>query len=250
MPLSRISLKHMIMLFTPILKPQEYQYISKGLWIWKKVSFIQIRDASTVHFLMLNAFVRHWTAQSLSFEDAMFVSMYCNTTARLWPCPLWQKAVGSCGWWAMTGMGEMPVGRPLTLGGWPGEGVSAGDEGRLLYIQHTDDAERGNREETQTLSFKKKKKKKSNCGHFFLSQSHSVVQVIALMFHSIHISPTNVPLHPNAEDYFLLIFRFRQHSLHLQSLFTTTFNLPGTADKLSLAQGDNSHATVRRVQTN
>lgn len=160
MPLSRISLKHMIMLFTPILKPQEYQYISKGLWIWKVVSFIQIRDASTVHFFMLNAFVRHWTAQSLSFEDAMFVSMYCNTTARLWPCPLWQKAVGSCGWWAMTGMGEMPVGRPLTLGGWPGEGVSAGDEGRLLYIQHTDDAERGNREETQTLSFKKRKRKK------------------------------------------------------------------------------------------
>lgn len=96
----------------------------------------------------------------------------------------------------------------------------------------------------------KKEKEKSNRGHFFLSQSHSVVQVIALMFHSIHISPTNVPLHPNAEDYFLLIFRFRQHSLHLQSLFTTTFNLPGTADKLSLAQGDNSHATVRRVQTN
>lgn len=37
----------------------------------------------------------------------------------------------------MTGMGEMPEGRPLTLGGWPGEGVSAGDEGRLLYTQHT-----------------------------------------------------------------------------------------------------------------
>ncbi len=37
----------------------------------------------------------------------------------------------------MTGMDEMPDGRPLTLGGWPGEGVSAGDEGKLLYTQHT-----------------------------------------------------------------------------------------------------------------
>lgn len=46
----------------------------------------------------------------------------------------------------MTGMGEMPDGRPLTLGGCPGEG----DEGRLLYIQHTDGAETerdGDREE-------------------------------------------------------------------------------------------------------
>lgn len=34
----------------------------------------------------------------------------------------------------MTGMGEMPEGRPLTLGGWPGEGVSAGDEGRLGVV--------------------------------------------------------------------------------------------------------------------
>lgn len=36
----------------------------------------------------------------------------------------------------MTGMDEMPDGRPLTLGGWPGEGVRAGDEGKLLYTQH------------------------------------------------------------------------------------------------------------------
>lgn len=41
----------------------------------------------------------------------------------------------------MTGMGGMPDGRPLTIGGWPGEGVSAGDEGRLLYTQHTNGAE-------------------------------------------------------------------------------------------------------------
>lgn len=34
----------------------------------------------------------------------------------------------------MTGMDEMPDGRPLTLGGWPGKGVSAGDEGKLLWV--------------------------------------------------------------------------------------------------------------------
>ncbi len=42
----------------------------------------------------------------------------------------------------MTGMDEMPDGRPLTLDGWPGKGVSAGDEGKLLYTQHTGRAAR------------------------------------------------------------------------------------------------------------
>lgn len=40
----------------------------------------------------------------------------------------------------MTGMDEMPDGRPLMLGGWPGKGVSAGDKGKLLYTQHTGSA--------------------------------------------------------------------------------------------------------------
>ena len=53
----------------------------------------------------------------------------------------------------MTGMEEMPDGRPLTLGGWPGEGVRARDKGRLLYTQHT--GKRKKREEEKTLSFKK-----------------------------------------------------------------------------------------------
>lgn len=35
----------------------------------------------------------------------------------------------------MTGMDEMPDGRPLTLGGWPGKGVSAGDEGKLGVVR-------------------------------------------------------------------------------------------------------------------
>lgn len=51
----------------------------------------------------------------------------------------------------MTGMGGMPDGRPLTMVGWPGEGVSAGDEGRLLYTQHTHGA---------VIHPKKKKKEK------------------------------------------------------------------------------------------
>lgn len=42
----------------------------------------------------------------------------------------------------MTGMDEMADGRPLTLGGWPGKGVSAGDKGKLLYTQHTGGAAR------------------------------------------------------------------------------------------------------------
>lgn len=32
-------------------------------------------------------------------------------------------------------MSGMPDGRPLMVGGWPGEGVRAGDEGRLLYTE-------------------------------------------------------------------------------------------------------------------
>lgn len=51
----------------------------------------------------------------------------------------------------MTGMDERPDWRPLTVIDWPGDGVSAGDEGRLLYTQHTGEK---TRKETETLSFK------------------------------------------------------------------------------------------------
>lgn len=54
----------------------------------------------------------------------------------------------------MTGMDEMPGGRPLTLGGWPGKGVSAGDKGKLLYRQHTGDAARDYEEEHKHLHSK------------------------------------------------------------------------------------------------
>ena len=105
----------------------------------------------------------------------------------------------------MTGMGEMPGGRsPLTLGGWPGEGVSAGDEGRLLYAQHTGGGAAGeDGRETQENTFIQKQK--ANLSSGFVPQSH-----FALMHHSSHISPTNAPLQPNAKDYFLLIFRLRR----------------------------------------
>lgn len=59
----------------------------------------------------------------------------------------------------MTGMGEMPDERPLMLCGCPGEGVSAGDEGRLLYTQHAGGAEE-EEEEHKTLFIQKKKSKK------------------------------------------------------------------------------------------
>lgn len=195
-------------------------------------------------------FHKFWAPCFVSKHDFSFINLLiCEwvqwTPGCLWPCPLWQKAVGSggwwwCGWWAMTGMDEMPDGRPLTLGGWPGEGVSAGDKGRLLYTQHTGGAARGkNERRTQTLSFKK-----SNHRHFFLF--HKVILllewVVALMYRSIHISPPNVPLHPNAKDYFLLIFRLCQRWLHLRSLFTTTFNLPGAPGRpilTSLSDSDN-----------
>lgn len=58
----------------------------------------------------------------------------------------------------MAGMDEMADGRPLKLGGWPGEGVSAGDEGRLLYTQHTGGEATGGTTQ-KTLSFKKSKHK-------------------------------------------------------------------------------------------
>lgn len=76
----------------------------------------------------------------------------------------------------------------MTAGGWQGEGVSAGDD-RLLYTHNTP-PEQTNR---KTNGGKKKKK---------LSESHSALQLIALMS---HISCTNVPLHPDQKDYLLLI---------------------------------------------
>lgn len=42
-----------------------------------------------------------------------------------------------------------------------------------------------------------------------------------------HYSLLNVPLLANARNYFLLIFKLHWCWLHLQSLFTSTFNLPG-----------------------
>lgn len=59
------------------------------------------------------------------------------------------------------------------LSGGHGEGVSAGDEGRLLYTQHANGDERESRRgKTQTLSFRKKDPQK---------QSHSAAPVAALM---------------------------------------------------------------------
>lgn len=51
---------------------------------------------------------------------------------------MWQKVGGS--WWDSTG-------KPLMLSGGHGEGVSAGDEGRLLYTQHANGDERAGEEE-------------------------------------------------------------------------------------------------------
>lgn len=62
----------------------------------------------------------------------------------------------------MTGMDEMPDGRPLTLGGWPGKGVSAGDEGKLLYTQHTGSAARDYGEEHKHFHSKKNNNNKKN----------------------------------------------------------------------------------------
>lgn len=42
-----------------------------------------------------------------------------------------------------------------------------------------------------------------------------------------HYSLLNVPLLANARNYFLLIFKLHWCWLHLPSLFTSTFNLPG-----------------------
>lgn len=61
----------------------------------------------------------------------------------------------------MIGMDDMPDGRPLTLGGWPGKGVSAGDKGKLLYTQHTGGAARDYGEEHKNFH-----SKKDNHGYF------------------------------------------------------------------------------------
>lgn len=76
----------------------------------------------------------------------------------------------------MTGMGGMPDGRPLTMGGWPGEGVRAGDEGRLLYTQHTNGA---------VIHSKKKKrkerKKREKKATLALSSFHKVILSFKLL---------------------------------------------------------------------
>lgn len=153
----------------------------------------------------------------------------------LWPCPLWQKAVGrgEWWWWAMMGMEEKPGGRPLMLGGWPGKGVSAGDKGKLLYTQHIRDAGRDNGEETQALSFKTKEThtKKQTAEAYvaislFKKSFCSSSCCFNVPFHP-HYSLLNVPLLANARNYFLLIFKLHWCWLHLRSLFTSTFNLPG-----------------------
>lgn len=61
----------------------------------------------------------------------------------------------------MIGMDEMSDGWPLTLGGWPGKGVSAGDKGKLLYTQHTGSAARDYGEEHKYFH-----SKKGNHGYF------------------------------------------------------------------------------------
>lgn len=61
----------------------------------------------------------------------------------------------------MTGKGEVPEWRPLTLCGWPGEGVSAGDEGRLLYAQRPGWLAAGQKR-TKHKHFHSKKQKTKN----------------------------------------------------------------------------------------
>lgn len=133
------------------------------------------------------------------------------------------------------GMEEKPGGRPLMLGGWPGKGVSAGDKGKLLYTQHIRGAGRDNEEETQALSFKKNKtknnpknKQQSHLWLFLCLRSHFVSSSCCfnVPFHP-HYSLLNVPLLANARNYCLLIFKLHWCWLHLRSLFTSTFNLPG-----------------------
>lgn len=127
------------------------------------------------------------------------------------------------------GMEEKPGARPLMLGGWPGKGVSAGDIGKLLYTQPTRDAGREKREETQAFSFKTQQQKPAQA-----SMAISLFQksfccsscCFNVPFHP-HYSLLNVPLLANARNYFLLIFKLHWCWLHLQSLFTSTFNLPG-----------------------
>lgn len=114
----------------------------------------------------------------------------------------------------MTGMDEMADGRPLTLGGWPGKGVSAGDKGKLLYTQH-------NRRCGERLRgwgvggqrhFHSKKTTTTTTKQpwlFLHWRSHSAVQIDALM---CHYFLSNVPSHPNAKNYFLLIFQLQQCS--------------------------------------
>lgn len=92
----------------------------------------------------------------------------------------------------MTGMDEMPDGRPLTLGGWPGKGVSAGDKGKLLYTQHTSSAAK----ECKGRGAKKQKQKNTNSFiqkrqlWLFLRLRSRSVQVAALMYHSTPITPS------------------------------------------------------------
>lgn len=76
----------------------------------------------------------------------------------------------------MTGMDEMPDGRPLTLGGWPGKGVSAGDEGKLLYTQHTGGAARDYGEEHKHFHSKQKKQL-----WLFLSFQKKVILLFVLL---------------------------------------------------------------------
>lgn len=87
-------------------------------------------------------------------------------------------------------MGETPGERPLrTLGGWQGEGVSAGDAGSLLCTQDAAGGDRGTNTLSQTTTLRKSRRSR----------------VIALMCHPVHISRTNVALRPNEKDRFPLV---------------------------------------------
>lgn len=144
-----------------------------------------------------------------------------------WPCPWWQKAVGSsgqCWWYAMPEMHDARLLMPVA----GGKGVSAGDKGKPLYKQHTRDVASDYWEEHKHFHSKREKRQP---WLILYENSNSVVQVVILMYHSHpHYSLSDVPLHPKARNNFLLIFNLRCYWLYLLGL-TLTFNIPGETGK-------------------
>lgn len=97
----------------------------------------------------------------------------------------------------MTGMDEMPDWRPLTLGGWPGKGVSAGDKGKLLYTQHTGSAAKECKGRGAKKTQKKQQfhSKKASMAISPFEKSFCSSCCFNVPFHA-HYSLPNVPLHP------------------------------------------------------